>query len=359
MQTSSPLERVTKDIEKLEKKIENAEKERINAKDQLNATTSEFEYKKAKDLLDSATQELHDLREKEGKLIEERRIYANNEKSQERQLFQLKGRVEGSKTQKGVRKSLYRFSQNHCAFYHFPVAAFEYEGDDLVVDVLFESRQDALNFQTEFEFLSTNIAFYQLKTESEVIPAGNARIGNRIFLKDYESTDFDSPDDSIFSASEFTTYQPTDDLTVYQSLEKLDFLQFGCEGAHLVSHRVCQKRKWISLDRSENNRLALSRQMHGYVDGLSNGRRPVVGLHYVSSDETLTDGRYRVMVGVQCLDNNVKQLVEPLLKQGTESTANPLIFRCPVFVRDKEEFIESLKFKSNETQDLWIELGLI
>jgi hypothetical protein len=128
----------------------------------------------------------------------------------------VKGRMEGSMTQKGVRKSFYRFSQNHCAFYHHPVAAFEYEGDDLVVDLLFESRQNAINFQTEFEFLSVNIAFYQLKTYSEIIPADNAQIGNRIFLKDYENTDFDSPDDSI-STSEFTTYQPTDDLTVYQS----------------------------------------------------------------------------------------------------------------------------------------------
>jgi hypothetical protein len=271
----------------------------------------------------------------------------------------LKGRVEGSKTQKGVRKSLYRFSQNNCAFYHHPVGAFEYEGDDLVVDILFESRQNAINFQTEFEFLSTNIAFSQLNTESEIIPAINAQIGKRVLLKDYRNTDYDSPDDSIFSTSEFTTYQPTDDLTVYQSLEKPDFLQFGCEGAHLVSHHVCQKRKWISLDRSENNRLSLSRQMHGYVDGLSNGRRPVVGLHYVSSDETLIDGRYRVMVGVQCLDNKVKQLVEPLLKQGTESTADPLLFHCPVFVRDKDEFIKSLVFKSDETQILWNELGLI
>jgi len=55
--------------------------------------------------------------------------------------------MEGSMTQKGVRKSFYRFSQNHCAFYHHSVAAFENEGDDLVVDLLFESRQDAINFQ--------------------------------------------------------------------------------------------------------------------------------------------------------------------------------------------------------------------
>ena len=68
MQT--PLERVAKEIEKVEKKIENAEIERKNAIEKLEAATGEFEYRKAKDLLNSADKLLHDLREKEGKLIE-------------------------------------------------------------------------------------------------------------------------------------------------------------------------------------------------------------------------------------------------------------------------------------------------
>jgi hypothetical protein len=79
MQT--PLERVTKEIDEVKNKIENAEIERINAKEKLEAAiVAEKPTGPWEKLLDSANQELarlgqelHDLREKEGKLIDERR----------------------------------------------------------------------------------------------------------------------------------------------------------------------------------------------------------------------------------------------------------------------------------------------
>ena len=106
MLPTPPLERVTKDIEKLEKKIENAEKERINAIDQLNATTSEFEYKKAKDLLDSATQQLCDLREEKKNLIEERR---DLEKSKNNMAL-LEKQYQALESQKSQKPSKYLYS---------------------------------------------------------------------------------------------------------------------------------------------------------------------------------------------------------------------------------------------------------
>jgi hypothetical protein len=117
------------------------------------------------------------------------------------------------------------------------------------------------------------------------------------------------------------------------------------------------KIKFDSLVKSENNRLALSRQLHGYVDGLSNGHRPVVKLNYVEGDEEFVDGRYKVTVGVQFLDQTVRSVVEPMLKQGSRNTTNPLVMECEVYVRDKNEFITSLKYKSEKTRKIWDELG--
>ena len=154
-----------------------------------------------------------------------------------------------------------------------------------------------------------------------------------------------------------TEYSPTDDVVKYQSLEKIGWLEFGSEGAHLVSKKTCLKRKNDSLNRSENNRLALSRQLHGFVDGLSNGRRPVVKLNYVPGKEEKVDQRYRVTIGVEFLNQNVRALVEPLLKGGSRNTANPLVMECDVYVLDKKEFIECLIHKSNETRDIWTVLG--
>ena len=228
------------------------------------------------------------------------------------------------------------------------------------MDILFEEKQLALNFQTEFEFISTNISYSQLQTESEVNSTDCLPISRRILLKDYNSRETDSPDDSMFSQSEFTEYHPTDDMVRYQSIERIDWLEFGSEGAHLIASHVCKKSvKLLHLDKSENNRLALSRQLHGYVDGLSNGKRPVVKLNYVQSNEEFVDGRYRVVIGVQFLDNKVKALVQPLLKPSSRHTTDPLIMECDVYVRDKEEFIQSLQFKSNETEKIWNDLEFI
>ena len=63
------------------------------------------------------------------------------------------------------------------------------------------------------------------------------------------------------------------------------------------------------------------------------------------------------MIGVEFFDERVKALVQPLLKPTSRlSTANPLIMECDVFVHGKEEFIQSLKFKSQETEKIWQEL---
>jgi hypothetical protein len=270
-------------------------------------------------------------------------------------LFKFQGKVAGSKSVKGIRESIYRFAQIHCGYYPTK-EAFSYDGDDLYVDIVFEKKQLAINFQTEFEFLSTHFSDSRLWTESTVIPIDYYPVSKRIFLKHYSANELDTPSDSI-SSQKFTEYQPTEDIVVYQSLEKSEWLQFGSEGSHLIAKHICKKRKLTDLDQSENNRLALSRQLHGYVDGLSNGQRPVVKLNYVPSNEDIIDSRYRIVVGVEFMNQKVKAIVAPLLKDSSRQTENPLIMECDVFVRNKQEFIECLVFKSEETQKLWEELG--
>ena len=259
---------------------------------------------------------------------------------------------------------MYKNAQTYCGYYHPSIPAFNYNEKDLTLCIVFKTEVNALNFQTEFEFLGTNIFHSQLKTESEVTLIDKIILGKRIFLKDYESYEFGgppegSPDDSFLSESSsvYTEYSPTDDVVKYQSLEKINWLEFGSEGAHLVSKKTCLKRKNDSLNRSENNRLALSRQLHGFVDGLLNGRRPVVKLNYVPGKEEKVGLRYRVTVGVQFLSQRVRALVEPLLKEGSRNTDNPLVMECDVYVLDKDEFIESLIHKSNETNGIWNVLG--
>ena len=75
------MKRVLEDIQKIESKIEIAEIERNEAKEKLEAAILEKKPKailtSLRALLDSATQELHDSRQKELRILDERRDLEN------------------------------------------------------------------------------------------------------------------------------------------------------------------------------------------------------------------------------------------------------------------------------------------
>lgn len=158
-------------------------------------------------------------------------------------------------------------------------------------------------------------------------------------------------------------------LILFQSLEKPSLLEFGSEGAHLISRKDCKKIPQLSnMDNNENNRLALSRTLHGFIDGLSNNLKPVVKLNYIPPPPPLRNtsnsvhhhefikeiGRYRVTVGVECLNSKVLDLVVPMLKNNSRiSPLNPFMREVDVLVRNKDEFIKSLVYKSKETENIW------
>jgi hypothetical protein len=71
---SKELENVQLEIVNIQKKIELAEKERLEAKDKLSSIPDSQPTSKYEKLLDSATQELNRLSQKELKLIEQRTV---------------------------------------------------------------------------------------------------------------------------------------------------------------------------------------------------------------------------------------------------------------------------------------------
>jgi hypothetical protein len=73
MKMETPLERVLKEIDEIKEKIEKVEIERNNAAGLLKAAVVEFEFRKAKALLESANTELTRLGQEKLKLIDERR----------------------------------------------------------------------------------------------------------------------------------------------------------------------------------------------------------------------------------------------------------------------------------------------
>ena len=118
------MDKIESKIEKLERKIEKAEEKQNRYQEKLEAAVVEEKAAEIRQdlraLLDSATQELHDLRQEKVKLMEERRDLEKMQNSQQHQsvasLWRVTGSISGVR-KVGFRRGLYRISQDNLGFY--------------------------------------------------------------------------------------------------------------------------------------------------------------------------------------------------------------------------------------------------
>ncbi|KAH9173630.1 hypothetical protein AeNC1_017713, partial [Aphanomyces euteiches] len=122
----------------------------------------------------------------------------------------------------------------------------------------------------------------------------------------YVPQESESPQDTISSislTSSVTVVDPSTEEFCYQRIEDdRYFLPYGkAESCHLISRKESRdhKREFAKYDRDPNNRLALSREMHGYYDGLSY-EVPIVNMIPGSIEEKPSiDKRYKVEIFVK------------------------------------------------------------
>lgn len=126
----------------------------------------------------------------------------------------------------------------------------------------------------------------------------------RVYYDDYEPQESESPQDTVASislaSSNVTIVDSSTEEFRYQRIEhERYFLPYGkAESCHLVSKKKCNddKREYGKYNRDPNNRLALSREMHGFYDGLSY-QFPIVSMTpgAVEKNQSIND-RYKVRV---------------------------------------------------------------
>ncbi|GLE09673.1 hypothetical protein PINS_up021444 [Pythium insidiosum] len=143
----------------------------------------------------------------------------------------------------------------------------------------------------------------------------------------------------------------------YQRIEhERYFLPYGkAESCHLVSKKKCKhdKREYSKYNRDPNNRLALSREMHGFYDGLSY-QCPIVTMTpgAVEQKQSIND-RYKVEIFVKVLDAQCKDRVFSRLKEGAIQTNDPLVMKTFVHVKDPETFCFCLRWKHEDNEAQW------
>lgn len=180
----------------------------------------------------------------------------------------------------------------------------------------------------------------------------------RIYFKHYVAQESDSPQHTISSLS--TTTSIIDVMTEefrYQRIEAEDcFRSLGkAESCHLMSAAHCRKyTKYHKYDRDPNNRLARSREMHGFYDGL-NVAVPVMNIFVESVSSTpVIDDRYEVKLIVRALDPEYGQRISSRLKEGSIMSADWMeMKKTSVFMKQPNIFCKCLKWKSKEIEEVW------
>ncbi|TPX43263.1 hypothetical protein SeLEV6574_g05165 [Synchytrium endobioticum] len=102
----------------------------------------------------------------------------------------------------------------------------------------------------------------------------------RVFFRDYVPTESESPQDTMTLIVSSTYIENSTEEFKYQRIEA-DWV-FGplgkAESCHLISREYCHRYpSYGKYDKDPSNRLALSRDLHGFYDGL-NTRIPVMNI---------------------------------------------------------------------------------
>ncbi|KAH9132724.1 hypothetical protein AeRB84_020979, partial [Aphanomyces euteiches] len=249
-------------------------------------------------LNDSSVGRIHVLVLPEDTTSAPRQLLAESARVEDK-LWLVCGSITNASSIKGVRCRLYRLAGTFLGYYD-PArtgkdSALWYEDKTLRIHILFETEENALRFDNALQ--------------EEPVTLGSPLNGQqlrRIYFMHYVPQESESPQDTISSislTSSVTVVDPSTEDFCYQRIEDdRYFLPYGkAESCHLISRKESRdhKREFAKYDRDPNNRLALSREMHGYYDGLSY-EVPIVNMIPGSIEEKPSiDKRYKVEIFVK------------------------------------------------------------
>ena len=282
------------------------------------------------------------------------------------QIYRVVATIPNAKRQKCVRGNVYRDAEEFLAFRQrgAEVRCIWYADKDLKIDLFFKTEERAMQFQTSLRQWNFRRPFFQIE-QPIVLPlqAMNENLLTPVLLAEYQPTDSDSPcmtlDDLRGNLSaRGTSIEPDTDLGKYQALERPEWLQVGGSRPYRL-HLKNQGKGYghpPALASDENNMLAGSWTFHQFVDGLNmSSQLPIVALEpgEVREEVEIEPGhkRRKVMVNIECCDEQASRVISPMLKPGSEQ--HGLVFSTFVLVKDPGTFTECLQWKYDDTKAKW------
>ena len=275
------------------------------------------------------------------------------------------GSVKNSLKVKGIRLKLYKLSSTFLGYYDGDKPAFCYIRNDdgtLKIRVLFKTEENALNFenclQNEKNTHNSPMNTIQCEIETEVTSYASGSTFKRIFYHHYDPGETTSPLDTLSQISGATSVlDQSRDIFKYQRLEKDSIFgsHYKADSCHIISAAECRNcpEEYGIYDNDDNNRLALSKDVHAWFDG-HQVDVPLFDLKVInSSRRPELEGRYRIDLKITSFDIDAARMLFWRLKEGSVITTE-LECETFVYVLDKDVFCKCIKWKSQEIQREWV-----
>jgi hypothetical protein len=275
--------------------------------------------------------------------------------------WRVNATIADAKRRKGVRGTVF-YLGGECHAFYLPegrAASIFHDGDHLHVSLVFESRADAMSFQTALEkyavhnpLLGLNQALHLDNTlYPQAVPPSTQL--ERVSLQHYKTADSDSPPWSLaaYAVSESQgTPATVDPERLHQCLEK----PYNFCGVKLYTMHLKSKSRFPALKAEENNTLYGSWLFHQYLDGLNTeSGLPVLAIRAETyTQDGAVVGRARVNVLIELRSADEAATVPHLLKDNSERISD-LLYRSFVYVTDPVLFMECLTWKYEDTRQQW------
>ena len=276
-------------------------------------------------------------------------------------LFVYNGRIAGSMNIKGNRRKLYSYAMEVAGIYpQPPTAAFQYdsqngENKDLLIHVVFESKNNAIQFETFAHQLSSAGSASQFEKPL------NFEF-KRIWASDYVEDESDSLPYTVDLSISHTSVAENEDAYIYQRIESEENLHIAglirsSQRAHIIPKAHCRAflTTYGKYRTDENNIITLSATMHQAFDSAL----PLFKLHFIeASDTPVLNSRYKVKIELETYNQVCANTFFPRLKDGTIRTDNPLICFVFIHVIDWKTAKLCLDWRSNNINQIWKENGI-
>jgi hypothetical protein len=280
-------------------------------------------------------------------------------------LYCAKVELVGSKVVKGVRALVYQIASKFGGFYsQRREESIYYDGNNLIVNILFSSREKCSVFVNE---LDANLRYYPLLSQENI---HISELFEEVYLNEepkailmrhYNTNESESEAYSvaITRVTHITSKTLIDfetELVMIENPALNDFVGLECYRCHLMSQAEFPEEK-----DNLNNILWMSWALHQRFDGLNTTEKhkvPQIAISFIEGSDVpeLFEGgleRYRVSIAVECPNDDILAVMRERIKPGSTVVEEEKKIRTYVFVEDPKDFERCLTYKYNETKFIW------